>query len=48
MNSWTVWVGGSEMDSHLMSLDKAKFVAEEWRRRGYDDIAIEKVNDDAV
>ena len=43
MNSWTVWVGGSEMDTHLMSLDKAQFVAEEWRRRGYDDIAIEEV-----
>jgi hypothetical protein len=34
------------MDSHLLTLDKAKFVAEEWRRRGYDDIAIEKVGDE--
>jgi hypothetical protein len=46
MNSWTVWVGGSEMDSHLLTLDQAQFVAEEWRRRGYDDIAIEKVGDE--
>jgi len=46
MNSWTVWVGGSEMDSHLLTLDQAQFIADEWRRRGYDDIAIEKVCDE--
>lgn len=46
MNSWTVWVGGSEMDSHLLTLDKAQFVAQEWKRRGYDDVVIEKVCDE--
>jgi len=43
MSNWTVWVGGSEMDTHLVSLDKAQFVADEWRRRGYDDVVIEEI-----
>jgi len=43
--SWTVWVGGSEMDTHLVSLDKAQLIADEWRRRGYDDVVMEEVSD---
>jgi hypothetical protein len=38
---WTVWVGGSEMDTHLVTLKEAQFIAEEWKRRGYDDVVIE-------
>ena len=45
MINWTVWVGGSEMDSHLLTLDEAQFIAQEWKRRGYDDVVIEKVED---
>jgi hypothetical protein len=41
--SWTVWVGGSEMDTHLVSLDKAQLIADEWRRRGYNDVVMEEV-----
>jgi len=43
MSNWTVWVGGSEMDTHLVSLDQAQLIADEWRRRGYDDVVIEEV-----
>ena len=43
MSNWTVWVGGSEMDTHLVSLEQAQFVADEWRRRGYDDVVIEEI-----
>ena len=46
MSNWTVWVGGSEINSHLLTLDKAKFIAQEWKRRGYDDVVIEKVQDE--
>ncbi len=46
MNTWTVWVGGSEMDSYLVSLEKAEFIAESWSRLGYDDVVIEQVNND--
>jgi uncharacterized SAM-binding protein YcdF (DUF218 family) len=42
--SWTVWVGGSEMDTHLVSLDKAQLIADECRRRGYDDVVMEEVS----
>ena len=41
--TWTVWVGGSEMDTHLVSLDQAQLIADEQRRRGYDDVRIEEV-----
>lgn len=44
MSNWTVWVGGSEMDTHLVSFQQAQFVADEWKRRGYDDVVIEQVS----
>ncbi len=31
------------MDSHLVSLNEAKFIAESWTRLGYDDVKIEEV-----
>ena len=43
MGSWTVWVGGSEMDTHLVSLNEDQLIADEWRRRGYDDVVMEEV-----
>jgi len=43
MSTWTVWVGGSEMDTHLVSLKEAQLIADEWRRRGYDDVVMEEI-----
>jgi hypothetical protein len=42
-NSWTVWVGGSEMHSHLLTKSKAISLANEWFNRGYDDVVVEEV-----
>ena len=43
MSNWTVWVGGSEMNSHLLTKSKAIALANEWFNRGYNDIRIEEV-----
>jgi hypothetical protein len=38
---WSVWVGGSEMNSNLLSEGEAILVATDWLLRGYDDVAID-------
>jgi hypothetical protein len=43
MSNWTVWVGGSEMNSHLLTKSKAIALANEWFNRGYNDVRIEEV-----
>jgi len=42
--SWTVWVGGSEVNSHLLTKGKAISLASEWFNRGYTDVVIEEVS----
>jgi len=42
---WTVWVGGSEMHSHLLTKGKAISLANEWFNRGYDDVVVEEVSE---
>jgi len=44
MKDYTVWVGGSEMNSHLLSFDEANSLKAYWIGRGYNDVAIEKVS----
>ena len=41
--TWTVWVGGSEMNSYLLTRSKAISLASEWFNRGYTDVLIEEV-----
>jgi hypothetical protein len=41
---WTVWVGGSEMHSHLLTRSKAISLASDWFNRGYNDVVIEEVS----
>ena len=43
MSNWTVWVGGSEMNSYLLTKSKAIALANEWFNRGYNDVRIEEV-----
>lgn len=43
MSNWTVWVGGSEMSSNLLTKGQAIFIANEWFNRGYDDVVVEQV-----
>jgi hypothetical protein len=38
--TWVVWVGG--IDDHYTTEHEAQAAAEEWRRQGYDDIAVER------
>jgi hypothetical protein len=41
--SWTVWVGGGEVNSHLLTQSKAISIASDWFNRGYDDVVVEEV-----
>jgi len=40
--SWTVWVGGSEVNSHLLTQSKAISIANDWFSRGYDDVVVKE------
>ncbi len=42
-NSWTVWVGGSEVNNEYLSQERANYVAGYWIGRGYDDVVVEEV-----
>lgn len=39
---WSVWVGGSEMNSHLLTQSKAISLASEWFNRGYDEVVVRR------
>jgi hypothetical protein len=41
--SWTVWVGGGEVNSYLLSKDEAEDIARAWKDKGYDEVVVEKV-----
>jgi hypothetical protein len=43
MSKWTVWVGGSEMSSNLLSLSQAHKIVEVWKSLGYNDVQIEEI-----
>jgi|LakMenEpi08Jun12_1017391.scaffolds.fasta_scaffold09951_2 hypothetical protein len=43
MNKWTVWVGGSEMSSNLLSHSQALKIVKVWKDLGYDDVVVEEV-----
>jgi hypothetical protein len=43
MSKWTVWVGGSEMSSNLLTRGQAVSIANDWFNRGYDDVVVEEV-----
>jgi hypothetical protein len=38
--SYAVWVGGIEVTDYELSENEANKVAEYWRKKGYDDVAI--------
>lgn len=44
MKRYTVWVGGSEVNSSLLSKKQATEIASEWWTNGYEDVEIEKVS----
>jgi hypothetical protein len=40
---FTVWVGGSEMNSHYLNKEDAERIAMAWRDFGYDDVSVDEV-----
>lgn len=43
---WTVWVGGSEMSSNILSHEQAVKTVEMWKDLGYDDVVMEEIEPD--
>lgn len=41
---YTVFVGGMEVNDHLLKRREAKIFAEYWRQEGYDDVGIERLS----
>lgn len=39
---FSVWVGGSEVNDFLVTKEVAESIAEEWRKKGYDDVVIDE------
>jgi hypothetical protein len=45
MIAYSVWVGGSEVNDHYITdLDEAEDIANCWKGRGYDDVAVEEID----
>lgn len=44
MSKWSVWVGGLEVnDYHLTTFAEAEELAQDWKNKGYDEVAIEEI-----
>lgn len=43
MTTYTVWVGGSEANSHYLNKSDADRIAQAWRDSGYDDVVVEEL-----
>ena len=41
---WTVWVGGGEVNDYYLTEAEANDIAQAWRDKGYDEVAVERVN----
>ena len=47
MSKWSVWVGGGEInDYHLTTLAEAEELAQAWKAKGYDEVAIEEITNE--
>ena len=42
--SWSVWVGGGEVNSHYLQEHQARDIAQAWIDKGYDEVVVEEVN----
>ena len=43
MSSWTVWVGGSEINAFYLTCEQAAELANDYIRAGYDEVAVEEI-----
>ena len=41
--TFSVWVGGSEVNTRYLSSESAERIAEAWRSFGYDDVIVEEI-----
>ncbi len=41
--TYSVWVGGGEVNDYLLDRETALYLAEQFREDGYDDVQIEEV-----
>ena len=41
--SWSVWVGGGEVNSVYLSETQAQNMAQAWKDQGYDDVVVKEV-----
>ena len=46
MDKYSVWVGGVEVNDFYLSFDEAKLLASQYSDEGYDDVKIEKVEEE--
>lgn len=44
LKNFSVWVGGSEVNDHLLTFENAQALAKIWKENGYVDVQIELVN----
>ena len=44
MTTYTVWVGGGEVNPYYLNKDDADRIAKAWKVMGYDDVVIEEIN----
>lgn len=44
MITYSVWVGGSEANTHYLKREDAERIAEAWKSAGYDDVVVEEVS----
>lgn len=43
MTSYTVWVGGIEVNNFYLTREEASTIAEEYSNDGYEDVQIEEI-----
>jgi hypothetical protein len=46
VSKYTVWVGGSEMSSNLLTKGQAVSIANDWFNRGYSDVVVEELSNE--
>ena len=45
---FSVWVGGVEVNDHLLNLDQAQRLKQAWVDDGYDDVVVDKYDRDCL
>jgi hypothetical protein len=44
MKTYSVWVGGSEVNDYYLTKENADSLAQKWIAEGYDDVMVEEVS----